>query len=309
MSGLGAGLYPPEGRILHMVGETKEDIDDYTSRVCAQGRCPMPAGASFHTNLSLIGIDRPNPLVPGDGEQDLMHLEKAHQDMAIHVALHLQPPLLGAIVKGRLDPAIDQLAEKLSGLQRPVYLRIGCEFDAPHSEFHRTDYIEAYRRIVQRSGERGAHNIAYVWHSYAWLPTYEERDPLEWYPGDAFWPEYSNLPRLLEIARQIRRPVMICEASPLRITPDGSPPTTDGQERWNKWFVPFFHLLTDRPEIRAFIISNCDWNTRKLTAGLGWGDCRIASDPLILDRWCEELRREPYLHGCPGLYGSLSGAS
>ncbi len=93
--------------------------------------------------------------------------------------------------------AIDRMIAWFKAEDRPVYLRIGYEFDGDWNCYHPPFYIEAFRQIKRQIDAQGATNIATVWHSATYPNDNEQyvhyapsKDPIQhlisWYPGDDY---------------------------------------------------------------------------------------------------------------------------
>lgn len=315
----GASFCPPPGNVLHIAGQTREDFDSYVRYVCGNGTaCPLPAGVALYTNLKLEGLRGPHALAPGDAHQDLPYLLKSYRNMVLQIALYLHHSQLKEVEAGKHDRQIAEFAQILRQTDRPVFLRVGYEFDGPHNKYPPEAFRRAYRRIVERIEQAGATNVSYVWHSYALKPTFGNHDPLAWFPGDAYvnWVgisffqvtrdgpfEAPNRKRLVAIAREKNLPVMICEAGPVRFTSKQKELTGDGY--WRYWFTPFFDFIEANPEVKAFSIINCNWDSFSVTEDFGWGDCRINSDRVVLRNWQERMKSKDVLHSSRELYSLL----
>ena len=320
----GANFYPPAGKVLHIAGQTRDDIDDYIKNVSDYGKeCPMPAGLASYTSLTLTGLDEPY-MWSSPEVQHLSYTISKYNNTALQVAVWLGREQFEPIIAGTYDANIAKLAEYFKKIKRPVYLRIGYEFDNPFgSQYDPELYKKSYRRIVEGLAKAGAKNISYVWHSYAMRPNYRTLDPMEWYPGDAYvnWVGIStfeitkeqekgtnyyygnNRDRLLKIAREKNMPVMICEASPTKRTQ--AQKEKKGQAYWDFWFVPFFDFIEKNPEVRAFSYINCDWNAVEGFKSNDWGDSRLKEDAVVLRNWQKKMRDGRYLHSSANLYNLL----
>ena len=150
---------------------------------------------------------------------------------------------------------------------------------------------------------REENNIILVWHSYAMNPTHQERDILEWYPGDEYvdwiglsyfqvtdegYHSSTNRARVIDIAERKGKPVMIGEASAIRYT--ARQKTLNGDAYWNYWYKPFFDFIESNKQIRAVSIINVNWDSQKQHVVLGWGDSRLNSDEVVLRKWREKLQ-------------------
>src|SRR5262249_55675085 len=158
----------------------------------------------------------------------------------------------------KLDENIDKLGDWLKAAKRPVYLRVGYEFDLPENKYAPAGYVTAFRRIRDRVEARGATNVAYVWHSYAATAS---KTAAEWWPGDDvvdwvavsfFWVKQSHLETIAKFAKQKDKPLMVAEATPRGIG------TTKGRESWDGWFVPFFRYV-QLYDVRAVCYIDRDW--------------------------------------------------
>ncbi len=307
----------PDGSVLLIAGQSREEFDDYLTDISRRGKAtPVPGGAAFYTNLDLTGFKRPHANVPGDNNQDLEYLKRTLEPLVIQIGLWLSTDQLYQIAAGELDPQIARMRTRLDQLERPVFLRIGYEFDGPHNNYPPAIYVRAYRIIAEAM--RGNPDILLVWHSFAMLPTLGEIPFTEWYPGDDYvdWIGISffqpgtegyhtapNRDPVIAFARQKNKPVLIAEASPIRYTPRQK--TLAGDAYWDHWFKPFFELIEANPEIRAVSIINVDWDSQRQHRQLSWGDCRLNADPIVLKHWREKTRAPYWMPPDQNLYSTV----
>jgi hypothetical protein len=165
---------------------------------------------------------------------------------------------LAAIGRGEHDDKIQRLAGFCKDIDKPVYLRIGYEFDGAWNRGYENSgaYIAAFRRIVEGMRRAGASKVAFVWQASASplddvIDAGHERIE-DWYPGDDYvdwmglsWflradegPQQAVTQRQLadEIvgyARARNKPVMIAESAPQgydleQLTRANSGPLRDG---------------------------------------------------------------------------------
>jgi hypothetical protein len=251
------------------------------------------------------------------------------------------PDGLARIVSGELDANIRQLAKFFSMIEGPVYLRIGYEFDGGWNRGYEDakKYVAAYRRIVDGLRAENADNVQFVWQSAAFpLDILNDRgytDIRQWYPGDGYvdWLGISlfllldEVPaietdfepptarqligKVLDLARERRKPVFIGEASPqgydlARGTNANIAPTWDGpqgegrrnvspEEIWDEWYSPVFELLEEnRDVIYALAYINCHWDVQDMWdapyEGGYWGDSRLQVSPVLADRFTEAIK-------------------
>ncbi len=306
-----------EHSVLLIAGQSREEFRGYLTDVSKNGAaCARPGGASFYTSLDLPGITSPHANEPGDHHQDLEYLKLVQDPLIIQVGLWLSAEQLPRIAAGEYDGQIAQLYQSFNELKRPVLLRIGYEFDGPHNRYPPRAYVKAYRVIARAM--RKNRDIMLVWHSYAMLPTYQDIPIEEWYPGDEFvdWIGVSffqvgeegfhrgaNRKQVLEFARAKGKPVVIAEASAIRYTRRQKALT--GQAYWDYWYKPLFAFVEANPEIKAVSIIHVNWDSQAQHRKLDWGDCRLDSDPIVLEEWRKKANEKYWIPVNGNLYGSV----
>jgi len=93
--------------------------------------------------------------------------------------------------------AMDRMIKSFKADGRPVYLRIGYEFDGPWNCYNTAFYKSAFIWIATRIKQLGATNVATVWQAATYPddgdPTYgyqvspnPTQHYTDWYPGDAY---------------------------------------------------------------------------------------------------------------------------
>ena len=325
---------PPPGRTLLIIGQ---DLDSVRGYVEATGG--PPGGVTTYTDLSegehetlLLGLMEPADW--GAGRIHGADLVSTYPESALAIGLFLVDRTgsnLTHIADGTHDNAIDRLGAFIRNAGRPVFLRIGYEFDGPWNHYEPEAFVEAFRHIVDRLRERGVDHFATVWQSFAGSAARYGGHPVTaWYPGDDYvdwfgtsWFEAEPAAHdaFVALARQHHKPVMIAEATPrgfdlerLTFSPvsDGrSFSSLDADSVWTAWFEPFFRYVHENADvIRAVAYINADWKNQAMwavDANNGyWGDSRIQANPRILERWRAEISGPSWLHGSPGLFDALN---
>jgi len=289
---------PPEGKILFVIGQDRDAIDAYISDVGI-----VPAGFMGYTSLQdLEGIYA--PANPGGGTQHAQYIIERYPNTVIQIGLFMVGKLDG-IINGTLDENIYKLGEWIRGVNRPVYLRIGYEFDLPENNYDPKKYVRAYRHIVDRLKKDKIDNVAYVWHSYASILS---RPITDWYPGDEYvdWfaiTYFDNRPAgymdpMVELAAEHKKPLMIAESTPRGIG------THNEKHAWDRWFQPFFDFVSEN-NIKAVSYINSNWGEHPMWKGQGWQDARIQVDEICKKKWLDEIRKEKYLQSSLELYKIL----
>lgn len=209
---------------------------------------------------------------------------------------------------GADDAAIANLCNGVRSLQRPVYLRIGYEFNGPWNGYQPAPYVAAFRRIAAAM-HTCTPNVATVWNwsvdaeldaqaagygaetlNSRLQSYYPGDDAVDWWALNLFTPQGLTAPAtkaFLAVAAASRHPVMIGESSPKGFD------TTDAAVR-NRWFKPYFDLIRASPGIAAFCY--IDWNWKAYPQWADWGDARLEQAP-NLERWYRlQLQTLPLHH-------------
>ncbi len=224
------------------------------------------------------------------------------------------------VANGEHDSLIVDLATWIKGLgKRPVFLRIGYEFDGwEWNNYQKEFYLKSWQRIRSKFDEHEVKNVAYVWQSKGTgtpIETFEE-----WYPGDSLvdWCGYSyfGIPDtvMLQFARKHKKPVFIAEATPVfqegetYFDADLEKPEV-AQKAWDEWFTGFIKVLNDNKDIvKAFSYINVDWPSQAMwidNVTFQQVDSRIQTSPLISKNWIEEVSKERYLKPTNDLWNKL----
>ncbi|MDD5492547.1 MAG: glycosyl hydrolase [bacterium] len=298
------GKYEPEdGKILLVIGQDKTAHDQYITDI------GIPGGLMFYTSVQqLEGISIPVPSISGSWNFPVSFTD--YPDMAIQVGLWMSGTTVNGNVLDLIDNSVydanlDALGNWIKNLARPVYLRVGYEFDNPDFGYDAEKYVRAYKHVVDHLRAQGITNVAYVWHSYA---SANSVTAINWYPGDGYvdWVGISffatdNIARMNDIAAiavQHGKPLMIAEATPYGIG------TLSGQSSWDTWFDPFFDYIAAK-KVKLVSYINWDWETIPQFYNQGWGNCRIQNNLTVKGNWISETSQAKYLRSSATLYRDL----
>jgi beta-mannanase len=236
---------------------------------------------------------------------------------------------LDLIKAGKDDDLIRNLGEVLRQTNKPIFLRIGYEFDGPWNHYDPELYVNAFRRIVSiLRGETVNHrtikpvnNVSFVWHSAAWLNS-DNIAFEDWYPGDKYvdwvavsWFGFSNAEethtaelaraRVLKFAQHHRKPVMIAESTPKEYFAPAK------AKSWDGWYAKIFDWVAAN-NIKAFSYVNQDWNAQNMWRdpacknGGDWGDSRIQKgDPSVLHHWQAAVEDPRFLKAGDQLFQAI----
>lgn len=291
-------LEPAEG-VLHCAGQSDGDFADYAA---LQGPQNQPAVTMHYFGLRGWWTDA------AGWAQTVQTQLSSYPDnyLAVQVGLSLtvdgKPSLHyeDDIATGALDTEIDAFLDALESIARPVYLRIGYEFNGlAWNGYQPETYKSAFIHIATKVRERGL-EVALVWDAAAAGTS----NIMAFYPGDAYvdwwginWFHVSDLGNALSLdmlaqAKEHEKPVMIGESSPAGL---GS---KAGQERWNTWFAPYFQLIAENPQVKMFCYINTDWTAYPdFPQWKSWGDAQLQNDTTLTRLYREQMTSSRYLHG------------
>jgi len=288
---------PPEGKVLLIIGEDRTSINDYVKTIKI-----VPGGTMIYTSVQYAdGLD--SAVDYGGGVHDGQYLLNKYPNSVIQIGLWMVGALDG-IVMGQYDDSIDKLGAWIKKAKRPVFLRIGYEFDLPDNKYEPSAYRQAFRYIVDRFRKANVRNVAYVWHSFANLTS---RPWEEWYPGDdyvdwfavsAFGTPNIYMKKFGEMARQHHKGFMIAES-----TPQGFGPV-HGIHSWKLWYEPYFKFIEDE-KVQIVCYIDYDWERIPMFSGQGWGNARVQDNKVVKQKWIEEIQKDKYLNASPDLFKLL----
>ena len=207
-----------------------------------------------------------------------------------------------AINAGEFDAALKQFADAVPLLGRPLFLRIGFEFNGHWNNYSAPDYVQAWRRIeaALAANTTTRDSVALVWDmscdavasadactsaTECWQQFWPGDDVVDWTGVNVFQAgrgkDFSSMPNsscVLGFADEASRrgfPVLIAESFPRYVA------TTNGAASWDGWFAPFFGQLLLHPAVQGWSYINRDCRskaqggTRATCVGGLWGDARI----------------------------------
>ena len=322
---------PEDGHCLVFIGQDLEAIggldaynDGYTDYF------KTPAGITVYTNLSpgnesfghynkgLDGIKTKANWGAGDSWAHLYLKDTTYQHSAIAIGLSFVNNDKN-VAKGKHDHLIEELGLWIKSTKRPVFLRIGYEFDGwDWNHYTKKHYLKAWERIHSIFRILQVENVAFVWQSKG---TGSNQEVLEaWYPGDDLvdWCGYSYCGQpdqeMLIFARKHKKPVFIAEATPVREMDNLFFDSDLKQEKmekviWQEWFVPFFNTIKNNMDvIKAFSYINSDWSSQPMwitNPVFQKVDSRIQVSAYISKKWKEEIGKMRYLNASSELWGKL----
>ncbi|MEO1436192.1 MAG: glycosyl hydrolase [Bacteroidota bacterium] len=301
---------PDDGQTLLIMGQTVERIKEYQEHFPDQ---PTPGGWSAYWGIpEFKSITEAHRNETGSTQHHQMLVDN-FPNTVIHSGLWMvgKWEVAKKTRKGVYDRVIEKFGNWAKSIDRPIYLRIGYEFDGPHNVLEPKDYVKAYKHIVDKLREQGVDNIAYVWHSYASDP-YKGYELSDWYPGDdyvdwvaisvfghAYSPDFGpNCDKALAFAKAHQKPVMIAESNPVK----GIDGTSDAV--WEEWFVNYFSFIYNK-NIKAVAFINENWQELFIVGIDHWKDGRLYNNEQVSKAWFLETNKERYLKQSPELFQQL----
>ncbi|MBB4802675.1 hypothetical protein HNP37_002750 [Flavobacterium nitrogenifigens] len=339
-----AKFEPEDGKVILFIGQendalggTEKDKNGYFDHF------PAPGGFTMYTDImpgvteefdghsftysGLNGIYETADWGDGPENMSLQLNDADFKNSALAIGLAIIDSE-EKIASGELDSYIIKMCEFFKSLgKRPVFLRIGFEFDGPWNRYERTAYINAFKHIKDKLDEQGVTNVAYVWQSKGFESTLDDLE--NWYPGDDYvdWCGFSffnnyKQENMIAFAKAKKKPVFICEAAPTSTDWKNDPKGNTGLTKemilsnpeqakmaWEEWFVPFFKTINDNPKtVKAISYINANWKDKprwKVNPTFKGIDSRLQLSDFITKKWNEEVGKDKYLKASPELFDQL----
>ncbi|WP_139958846.1 glycoside hydrolase family 26 protein [Flavicella sediminum] len=313
---------PKNGQCYVFIGQDLEatgGLDDYNNGY--SDYFDTPAGITIYTNLApnnesfghynkgLDGLKTKANWGAGDSWANLYLQNSTYQNSAFAIGLSFVNHEKD-IAKGKLDYLIIELAHWIKSTKRPVFLRVGYEFDGwDWNHYKKKHYLNSWKRLHSIFQTEKVNNVAFVWQSKG---TGSNQKVLEeWYPGDALvdWCAYSYFGQpdqeMIVFARKHKKPVFISEATPVRQI-DNLYFDSDLKKAklektiWREWFIPFFKTIHENSDvIKAFSYINSDWASQPMWIAnptFNKVDSRIQVSKYVSQKWKEEMEKSMYLN-------------
>jgi hypothetical protein len=287
------------GQDLGAVGGLENYSDGYVDHL---GH--IPAGVTTYTGFpDLTGLSDLANWGSGDVNAQAYVEDVTFDHSCLVIGLYLVDQL-GSIISGQSDPQLDQLGGWIKAQDRPVFLRVGYEFDGSWNHYDPVQFKEAWIYIVHYFDSLGVMNVSYVWQAYGGNTPNISR----WYPGDRYvnWMGYSHFnepnpgANILSFADLHDKPVMIAEATPKVDLKVG-----DGADFWNSWYKPLFEKINANKRIKALAYINVDWDSQSMWQGQGCGDSRVQVNDVVMENWESEIQKDSWILSSDSLFELL----
>jgi len=207
-----------------------------------------------------------------------------------------------SVAEGLYDENIQLLVNALRKFNRSVFIRIGYEFEGGWNGYKPESYKTTFVKIAKAIKEANI-KVATVWCSggspiaHNKLMEYYPGDEwVDWWGVDIFSPKEMTFPTLFEFlaaADSHKKPVMIGESTPRGVG------VHDGVKSWEKWFQPYFELIYQNPQIKAFCYINWEWEYWSNKLGFKWHhwkDARIQLNDYVNYNYKVQLQNKIFIH-------------
>lgn len=291
---------PADGHTLVVIGQNLKDMEEYVRMSDS-----IPAGFMTYTSIQEAdGLDAP-AVDRGAGIHFAGHYVQRYPGTILQVGLYMVNAL-DDILAGRYDDNIAALGRWIKTAQRPVYLRIGYEFDLPDNHYDPESYRAAFRYIVDRLRNDGVDNVAFVWHSYGQI--HPARPMMNWYPGDdyvdwfgiSFFNPFNqgNMAIIARLSKQHGKPLMLAESTPFQVG------VLRGEKSWKIWFSRYFDFI-EQWDVKMLCYINSGWDELPMFMGQGWGEARLQRNDFVKQRWMQKMTEERFIHFSPDLFEQI----
>jgi hypothetical protein len=303
----GAAKYAPaDGKKLLIIGQDLGAVggmDTYKEGYVDSITTHIPAGVTSYTSIpSLGGLKTMANWGSGDVKAQAYLEDATFKNSFIVIGLYLVNQL-DAITAGTHDASIKELAQWVKGQNRPVFIRVGYEFEGSWNSYDPTKFKNAWQYIVHVFDKENVKNVAYVWQSAGLGGVNID----QWYPGDEYvnWVGYSRFEgnpgqNMIDFAKLHKKPCMIAEATPRRDLKK-----MPFEDHWNVYFKPLFQTIYDNKEIKALAYINVNWDIQPMWKGQGWGDSRVFANPFVKQSWLTEIAKTPWITANDSLFANL----
>lgn len=323
-----AKFEPADGQVILFAGQDLESIggtENYTDGYF--DHFPAAGGFTQYTNFAnskgLAGLTTLDNWGDGPESMAVTVSDVTFNNSCLAIGLDISNGNDSITAGGGHDSLIYRLGNWLKGLgNRPVFLRIGYEFDGfDWNHYQKQFYIPAWRRIRKKLDSMRVTNVAYVWQSKGAGATRKVMD--EFYPGDSivdwvgfsyFIPADSSSP-MIRFARDHQKPLFIAESSTVFLDSNGVCQSldlakqADAERAWKEWFTPYFRTIANNPDvIKAVHYINCPWKERPLWKNNPYFkniDARITKNDSLKKWWLAETSAARYLAASDTLFSYL----
>ncbi len=280
-------------KIIHGAGQSLESFRKYWDAVEEE----KPVLYMFYLRIDEISKKLP---------EKVKEMNSVDKRLIPQIALNLKVKEKGQqlkeIVNEEYNAELAYLAKYFKNIKKPVFLRIGYEFNNPQNNYSPSEFIVSWKYILDFFRKKGVKNVFFVWDCCSAF-NQEVNQIMEFYPGDDYVDWFGNnffgiksfignknkvTEDFYKEAIAHKKPLMICECSPARIGVE------KGEKSWNLWFKPFFQWIDSHPDTKSFCYINWDWAIDWKSPE--WGNGRIEENEFVRKKYIQELKKPKYLN-------------
>jgi hypothetical protein len=247
---------PPPGKQLLIIGQDLDAVKNYVDTK----KYPAPGGHTVYVNLFGVNDSKANYAGLGEDKNGntvtnvdwgagpvnahAAAFDTLYKNSVLVIGLYMntEKKIFEGVAKGKSDKEIKRLGMFIKKVKKPVFLRIGYEFEGMWNPAYADTaaYKAAYRRVTEVLRKEGVENFATVWQTSASpiddIIEKKHENIDDWYPGDDVvdwialsWflnPDYISpiaetkitqgqlAEELIALAHKHHKPVMIAESTP-----------------------------------------------------------------------------------------------
>lgn len=283
--------FEPKGnKIIHGAGQSKEMFRAYSKAV--EKYKPI-IYMTYMTYIKIQNLDK--------WLKNIKIELKDYPDVILQIGFNLRVNGKDAtkeISKGKYDSELNKFLDFVTDFNRPIFIRLGYEFDAP-GKYKPDLFVKSWKYFIDLSRSRGIKNLAFVWCACPYPGTepikkyYPGDDYVDWFGIDLFAVknfenENSLVESFMNLAKFHRKPVMIGESTPARTG------VNRGKASWDEWFKTYFNWISTHPNVKAFCYINWDWG--KDWKQPEWLNGRIHENETVRKNFVKELSKKKYIH-------------
>ncbi len=316
------------GQELEALGGTEKYTDGYYDHFDAPaGFTLYTAFDSNQTTEKMGALDSVRNVGAGDHHMRYLLADEDYSNSILAIGLSM----VGndhRVASGQLDNQVLSLGTFIKSLKdRPVFLRIGYEFDAKWNKYNPEHYRTSFKRIRQIFDSIEVNNVAYIWQCTGWgnpkdsiMAFYPGDEVVDWCAFSYFCPpegEKIGYEPMMEIARELKKPVFIAESTPMldaakdnkSSAPMDMSVPEQAERAWKEWFQPLFSFVeANHDVIKAIHYINCNWKSQsmwQIDTPFSQSDTRLQINDKLANNWRSVTSKSLYIKAHQNLFEDL----
>lgn len=204
------------------------------------------------------------------------------------------------VAAGKYDANIEKLCQALKNWGKPAFVRIGYEFNGSWNGYSPETYRQAFRRVTDAFRRHNLDQVATVWcfgedtspgGNNDYMMFFPGEEYVDWFGIDLFLTQdlaSEHTRSFLETASEYGKPVIIGESTPRHVGVE------KGKVSWYEWYAPYFEIIRNNPQIKAFCYINWDWSN--YPQWVDWGNAQIQDNEFVMMNYRNEMKCDLYIH-------------